>query len=51
MSYWEITSEEIYDKDIFPVRNIETIADEQKKSIGQVLEEMLSEYEKMGKSA
>ena len=51
MAYWEITSEEYYGNDLFLIRGIESIAKEQDKSIGQILEEMFEEYEKMGMSA
>lgn len=49
MAYWEITAEEYYMDDL-PIRNIDTIANEQKKSIEQILNEMLDEIEKMGMS-
>ena len=49
MAYWEITAEEFYMED-FPTRNIDTIAQEQKKSIEQIMNEMLQEIEKMGLS-
>ena len=47
MAYWEITAEEYYMED-FPTRNIATIATEQKKSIDQILNEMLQEIKKWG---
>ena len=49
MAYWEITSEEFYSND-FLIKTVDTIAQDQRKSIDQILNEMLEEYEKMGMS-